>query len=60
MKGLKKKGNYVIKGVYLCGKGYRFEDVDYDEAREFAQKTKQAVIYDAKGRRLYEYFSICD
>ena len=54
----KKVGIYVIKGVYMCGNEFRFEDVDYEEAKEFAQKVKQAVIYDCKGRRLYEYFSI--
>ena len=53
-----KKGKFCAKGIYMCGQEYKFENVDYDEARTFIQKTKQGVIYDEKGRRLYEYFSI--
>ena len=53
-----REGDYTIVGVYKCGNGYRFENVDYTEGREFILKTKQGVIYDNKGRRLYEYFSI--
>ena len=55
-----KEGVYTIVGLYKCGNEYRFENVDYTEGREFILKTKQGVIYDKKGRRLYEYFSICD
>ena len=54
-----RKGDYTIVGVYKCGNGYKFENVNYTEGREFILKTKQGVIYDNKGRRLYEYHGMC-
>lgn len=54
-----KEGVYTIVGLYKCGNEYRFEKVDYTEGREFILKTKQGVIYDEKGRRLYEYHGMC-
>lgn len=54
-----KEGIYTIVGLYKCGNEYRFENVDYTEGREFILKTKQGVIYDEKGRRLYEYHGMC-
>lgn len=56
--GLKKDGRYCLCGVFKDDSSFRYENVDYDEARAFAQKVKQAVIYDDKGRRFYEYFAI--
>ena len=54
-----KEGVYTIVGLYKCGNEYRFENVDYTEGREFILKTKQGVIYDEKGRRLYVYYGMC-
>lgn len=54
-----KEGVYTIVGLYKCGNEYRFENVDYTEGREFILKIKQGVIYDKKGRKLYEYHGMC-
>ena len=54
-----REGVYTIVGLYKCGNEYRFENVDYTEGREFILKTKQGVIYDEKGRKLYEYYGMC-
>lgn len=53
-----KPGRYYIAGYFYDKKAFKYNDVDYDDAVEFAKKVKQAVIYDENGRRLYEYFSI--
>ena len=53
-----KKGNCVIKGFYNGGKSFKFENVDYDEAVEYANKVKQAAVYDDMGKKLYEHLSI--
>ena len=47
-----KKGDYTIVGVYKCGNGYRFENVDCTEGREFILKTKQGVIYYCDGQKI--------
>lgn len=49
-----KPGRYCIAGYFYDKSAFKYNDVDYDDAKEFAQNVKQAVIYDENGRRLYE------
>ena len=54
-----KSGQFILCGEYYCGKKFRFDGVDYDEARIFGGKVKKCVIYDIYGRRLWERMHFC-